>query len=126
MKINKHMTNYSILILLFAVTYIIYSNYEYPNYVRDAINSVSSKMSNSYGITECDASEDKESRWHLDCRPESGTDNLKFIVYSYKISPYKVPGSFYLVADNDAAKNGAKLNFDEGILRYLMINTGNS
>ncbi len=107
------------LLLVATLAYGQYGSSADPEYVTDAKSAVSSKMSYSYGANECKASEVKIDEWNLDCMPQNGQSPLRFSVYPASKAPYDVPTSFYLVAKNDEARNGAKV----GLLTYLMINT---
>lgn len=108
------------LLLLIAFAYCELGYCSYPDYIQDAKNSVSSKMSYSFGLSECKASQHSVNEWMLNCTLTSrGKLALEFYVLSSNKAPYEVPTSFYLVASNDAARKSAT----EGLLSYLMINT---
>lgn len=107
------------LLLVATLAYGQYGSSSYPEYVKDAQSAVSSKMSYSFGANECKVSEVKIDEWNLDCTAQNGKSTLQFSVYPSGKAPYDVPTSFYLIAKNDEARNGAKV----GLLSYLMINT---
>lgn len=90
-----------------------------PDYVSDAVASVSSKMSNSYGMSKCKASPGNENSWSMICMTEDEKKVLNFSVMSSEKAPYDVPTSYYLVANNNEAKKAS----GEGLLSLLMINT---
>lgn len=91
-----------------------------PDYVRDAVSAVSSKMSYSYGISKCKATSPvNENSWSMVCLTGDEKKVLNFSVMSSEKAPYDVPTSYYLVANNKEAKKAS----GEGLLSFLMINT---
>jgi len=107
------------LLLVATLAYGQYGSSSYPDYVKDAKSTVSSKMSYSYGLNECKVSEVTVDEWALNCTAKNGKPTLQFSVFPSSKAPYDVATSFYLVARNDEARIGAK----GGLLSYLMIST---
>lgn len=91
-----------------------------PQYVQDAIDTVSSRMSFSLGMSDCDVNQEQASEWKMVCTPVSGAAALVFSVMPPNKAPYDVPTPFYLVAENAAAKKSS----GEDLLGYMNINTG--
>ncbi|MGC6386585.1 hypothetical protein ACMV8I_02825 [Ewingella sp. S1.OA.A_B6] len=106
------------LLLVAGIAYGNFSGGGEPDYVQNAMGSVSSKMAYSYGMSKCKATQHDVNGWNIICSPNRSTAALNFSVLPADKAPYDVPTSFYLVAENDAARKGAL----EGLLSYLMIN----
>lgn len=108
------------LLLLGGIAFASYSGGNNPVYVQEAITAVSSKMSYSYGPTNCKAIEKDASHWDMTCSSSITPSALTFTIQSADKAPYDLATSFYLIASNDPARKAS----DEGLLRYLMINDG--
>ena len=65
------------------------------------------------------SSQKSEQRWELDCTNQAKGKSFQFAVYPSEKAPYGVSRSFYLEAINDDAKQSA----EQGLMRYLQINT---
>ncbi|MES4613480.1 MAG: hypothetical protein ACTH8P_10895 [Ewingella sp.] len=105
------------LALVASFAYGNYGSAKTPIYVKDAVASVSSKMSYSFGMSKCLPAAEKDGSWQIQCSPIKGGEPLQFVVYPAEKSPYDVATSFYLIANNDMARKNA----DRGLLSYLMI-----
>lgn len=106
------------LLLAGGMALVSYNNGKNPVYVQDAIAAVSNKMSYSYGLSTCKASEKDVSHWEMECNSSTMPLNITFTVQPAEKSPYRVATSFYLTAKNEAAKKASK----EDLLEYLLIN----
>lgn len=107
------------LLLVAGIAYGNFHDSKTPDYVRDAMDSVSNKMSYNYGITKCKANQHDVDQWNISCSSVNTPNALTFTVQVPEKAPYFISTSFYLIAANDAAKKSA----DEGLLSYLLINT---
>jgi hypothetical protein len=106
---------------LFLVAGIAYGNYRgenVPDFVNEAVATVSNKMSYSFGASTCKIIKNNEAQWDMACSSPLTSEPLIFTVQAAEKSPYDVSTSFYLTAENTAAKKAS----DEGLMRYLMIN----
>lgn len=106
---------------LFLVAGIAYGNYSgenTPDFVNEAVATVSNKMSYSFGTSTCKIIKNEEKKWHMACNSPLVSEPLLFTVQAAEKSPYDISTSFYLTAENTAAKKAS----DEGLMSYLMIN----
>lgn len=125
MKLKSAIIYTSSLITVMAMGAFLYFYHNPPSYIRDAVAGVSSKMSYSYGLSECVA-DMKNNDWELICSPESEAASLEFIVKPQSSAPYEVSTSFYLIAKNAAARDAASKGANESLLAYLKINPDNN
>ena len=96
----------------------IYSNEE-PEYIQSAETRVGSYLTSDYGRVACNSKKVDDQRWELDCLHQARGKVFQFAVYPSEKAPYGVSRSFYLEAINDEAKQSA----EQGLMRYLQINT---
>ncbi|MCT6662952.1 hypothetical protein N4Q52_02900 [Enterobacter mori] len=90
-----------------------------PEYIQSAESRVGSYLTSDYGRVACISSQKSEQRWELDCTNQAKGKSFQFAVYPSEKAPYGVSRSFYLEAINDDAKQSA----EQGLMRYLQINT---
>lgn len=107
------------LLLVAGIAYGSFHDGKTPDYVLDAMSSVSNKMSYNYGITSCKANQQDVDQWAISCSSVNTPNALTFTVQPSEKAPYDISTRFYLIADNDAAKKSA----NEGLMGFLMINT---
>lgn len=93
-----------------------------PSYVREAEARVASYLSYSYGPTTCKSDEKEVNAWAMKCKIESGQKDLNYTVYPAEKAPEGASRSFYIVAEDTAAKQSAKAE----LMVYLNINTHTS
>ena len=96
----------------------IYSNEE-PEYIQSAKSRVGSYLTSDYGRVSCNSTRIDDQRWQLGCTNQARGKTFEFAVYPSEKAPYGVSRSFYLEAINDDAKQSA----EQGLMRYLQINT---
>ena len=102
-----------------AVAGIGYTRTGAPEYIQSAEARVGSYLTSDYGRVACISSQKSEQRWELDCTNQAKGKSFQFAVYPSEKAPYGVSRSFYLEAINDDAKQSA----EQGLMRYLQINT---
>ncbi|EMN1408166.1 hypothetical protein ACS6K7_03470 [Enterobacter chuandaensis] len=90
-----------------------------PEYIQSAETRVGSYLTSDYGRVACNSKKVNEQRWELDCTHQARGKTFQFAVYPSEKAPYGVSRSFYLEALNDDAKQSA----EQGLMRYLQINT---
>jgi len=105
-----------------STVYGYYGKSNSPIYVQAAEAALTSKISYSFGESRCQSVNHPGDLWEIICSPINGNPVLKFSVFPAKQSPYDVPTSFYLVADNQAARECAH----DGLLDLLMIDTSSA
>ena len=96
----------------------IYSNEE-PEYIQSAKSRVGSYLTSDYGRVECNSTQVSEDRWELGCTNKARGKTFQLAVYPSEQAPYGVSRAFYLEAINDDARQSA----EQGLMRYLQINT---
>ncbi|WP_050863143.1 hypothetical protein [Enterobacter kobei] len=89
-------------------------------YLYDAKERTQSYLSSVYGPVECVDTDMGGNNFRLVCRGVDKNTIYEFRVLPSNVAPYDVSRSFYLEALNAQAKNSA----NEGLMRYLKINTG--
>ncbi|MCG5126378.1 hypothetical protein [Enterobacter mori] len=90
-----------------------------PEYIQSAESRVGSYLTSDYGRVACISRQKNEQRWELNCTNQAKGKSFQFAVYPSDQAPYGVSRSFYLEAINDDAKQSA----EQGLMRYLQINT---
>ena len=90
-----------------------------PEYIQSAETRVGSYLTSDYGRVACNSKQVDDQRWELDCLHQARGKVFQFAVYPSEKAPYGVSRSFYLEAINDEAKQSA----EQGLMRYLQINT---
>ena len=90
-----------------------------PDYIQSAEVRVTSYLTSDYGRVACNSKKVDDQRWELDCLHQARGKVFQFAVYPSEKAPYGVSRSFYLEAINDEAKQSA----EQGLMRYLQINT---
>ncbi|RJT38863.1 hypothetical protein, partial [Rahnella woolbedingensis] len=118
---HQNLRAFNVLPLQFLVAGIAYGNYSgenTPDFVNEAVATVSNKMSYSFGTSTCKIIKNEEKKWHMACNSPLVSEPLLFTVQAAEKSPYDISTSFYLTAENTAAKKAS----DEGLMSYLMIN----
>lgn len=90
-----------------------------PEYIRSAEIRVGSYLTSDYGGVDCASKKVNDLRWELDCTHQARGKTFQFAVYPSEKAPYGVARSFYLEAINDDARQSA----EQGLMRYLQINT---
>ncbi|CAM6717526.1 Lipoprotein [Enterobacter asburiae] len=90
-----------------------------PEYIRSAEIRVGSYLTSDYGGVDCTSKKVNDVRWELDCTHQARGKTFQFAVYPSEKAPYGVARSFYLEAINDDARQSA----EQGLMRYLEINT---
>ena len=90
-----------------------------PEYLQSAEVRVGSYLTSDYGRVACNSQKVNEQRWELACTQRARGKTFQFAVYPSEKAPYGVSRSFYLEALNDDAKQSA----EQGLMRYLQINT---
>lgn len=93
-----------------------------PDYIQSAESRVGSYLTSDYGSVACNSTRMNEERWELGCVNKARAKTFQFAVYPSEKAPYGVSRSFYLEALNDDAKQSA----EQGLMRYLQINTKSS
>lgn len=89
-------------------------------YLHDAKERTQSYLSSVYGPVECTGADIDGNNARLVCRGVKKNTLYEFRVLPSNRAPYDVSRSFYLEALNTQAKKSA----NEGLMRYLDINTG--
>ena len=102
-----------------AVAGIRYAGDNKPEYIQSAEVRVGSYMTSDYGAVTCTSKKINDVRWELDCTQQTIGKTFHFAAYPSDKAPYGVARSFYLEAINDGAKQSA----EQGLMRYLQINT---
>ena len=102
-----------------AVVGIRYAVNDEPEYIQSAEIRVGSYLTSDYGLVACGSKKVNDLRWELDCTHQEGGKTFQFAVFPSEKAPYGVARSFYLEAINDDAKQSA----EQGLMRYLQINT---
>lgn len=102
-----------------AVVGIRYAVNDEPEYIQSAEIRVGSYLTSDYGLVACGSKKVNDLRWELDCTHQEGGKTFQFAVFPSEKAPYVVARSFYLEAINDDAKQSA----EQGLMRYLQINT---
>ena len=102
-----------------AVVGIRYAANDEPEYIQSAEIRVGSYLTSDYGRVACNSKKVDDQRWELDCLHQARGKVFQFAVYPSEKAPYGVSRSFYLEAINDEAKQSA----EQGLMRYLQINT---
>lgn len=102
-----------------AVVGIRYAGNDEPEYIQSAEIRVGSYLTSDYGGVACSSKKINDRRWELDCTHQARGKTFQFAVYPSEKAPYGVARSFYLEALNDDAKQSA----EQGLMRYLQINT---
>lgn len=118
-------TRVSIALVAVAVVAAVGMNYDWddkPDYIQSAESRVGSYLTSDYGSVACNSTRKSEERWELGCVNKTRGKTFQFAVYPSEKAPYGVSRSFYLEAINDDAKQSA----DQGLMRYLQINTKSS
>ncbi|EMO5715381.1 hypothetical protein [Enterobacter bugandensis] len=105
-----------------AVAAIRYAGNDEPEYIQSAEIRVGSYLTSDYGRVACSSKRVNEQRWELDCTHPARGKTFQFAVYPSEKAPYGVSRSFYLEALNDDARQSA----EQGLMRYLQINTSAS
>ncbi|MCF8580395.1 hypothetical protein L2X67_11260 [Enterobacter ludwigii] len=90
-----------------------------PEYIKSAEARVGSYLTSDYGRVACNSTKVNDQHWELDCTNLLRGKTFQFAVYPSEKAPYSVARSFYLEAMNDDAKSSA----EQGLMRYLQINT---
>ena len=90
-----------------------------PEYIQSTETRVGSCLTSDYGRVACNSKQVDDQRWELDCLHQARGKVFQFAVYPSEKAPYGVSRSFYLEAINDEAKQSA----EQGLMRYLQINT---
>ena len=90
-----------------------------PEYIQSAKARVGSYLTSDYGRVECNSTQVSEDRWELGCTNKARGKTFQFAVYPSEQAPYGVSRAFYLEAINDDARQSA----EQGLMRYLQINT---
>jgi len=90
-----------------------------PDYIQSAEVRVTSYLTSDYGKTACNSTKINEQHWALGCVNKVKGKTFQYAVYSASQAPYAVSRPFYLEAINDNAKQSA----EQGLMRYLQINT---
>lgn len=90
-----------------------------PEYIQSAKARVGSYLTSDYGRVACNSTKIDDQRWQLGCTNQARGKTFEFAVYPSEKAPYGVSRSFYLEAINDDAKQSA----EQGLMRYLQINT---
>lgn len=108
------------LLLVGSIAFASYTSGSNPAFVEEAVNTVSSKMSYSFGLSTCKAIQKSAAQWDLTCTSATTPSALTFTIQSADKAPYDVATPYYLTASNEPAKKAS----GEGLLRYLMINNG--
>lgn len=93
-----------------------------PSYVKDAEERVGSYLSYSYGPTTCMSDEKEVNAWAMKCQIASGKKDLNYTVYPAEKASEGSSRTFYIVAEDAAAKQSAKAE----LMVYLNINTHTS
>ncbi|HDR2160303.1 TPA: hypothetical protein QCG56_001587 [Enterobacter cancerogenus] len=106
-------------IALAATACVNYAYSDKPEFMESAESRVGSYLTSDYGKVACTSTKINEQRWELDCLNPRQGKKFQFAVYSAEHAPYEVSRSFYLEAINEDAKQSA----DQGLMRYLQINT---
>ena len=96
-----------------------YVSNDAPEYIHSAEARVGSYLTSDYGLVACGSKKVNDLRWELDCTHQEGGKTFQFAVFPSEKAPYGVARSFYLEAINDDAKQSA----EQGLMRYLQINT---
>ncbi|WP_368543286.1 hypothetical protein [Enterobacter soli] len=116
----KKKISVTVAVIALAVTACV--NYAYndkPEFMESAESRVGSYLTSDYGKVACTSTKINEQRWELDCLNQKRGKSFQYAVYPAEQAPYDVSRSFYLEAINDDAKQSA----DQGLMRYLQINT---
>ncbi|AEX51732.1 hypothetical protein [Rahnella aquatilis] len=119
MKVWKMVLCAAPILLVAGIAYGNFNGGSEPDYVLNAMNEVSNKMSTEYGITKCKSVQHEGVRWSIACSSANTPTALNFTVQPANTAPYDVATPFYLVAKNAAAKKAS----GEGLLRFMDINT---
>lgn len=90
-----------------------------PEYIQSAEIRVGSYLTSDYGGVACTSKKVNDQHWELDCTHQARGKIFQFAVYPSEKAPYGVARSFYLEAINDDARQSA----EQGLMRYLQINT---
>jgi hypothetical protein len=85
-------------LLVAGIAYGNFSGGSEPDYVLEAMNEVSNKMSASYGITNCKSIRHDEAQWDMVCSSANTPIALNFTVQPANKAPYEVMTPFYLIA----------------------------
>ncbi|MBF4111015.1 hypothetical protein [Enterobacter cloacae] len=112
----------SIALLVVAVGAVVGMNVNWsgePDYIQSAEARVGSYLTSDYGRVACNSKKIDDQRWELGCTNPSKGKTFQFAVFSADKAPYGVSRPFYLEAINDDAKQSA----EQGLMRYLQINT---
>ncbi|HDS9456336.1 TPA: hypothetical protein QH851_001034 [Enterobacter asburiae] len=96
-----------------------YAGNDTPEYIQSAETRVGSYLTSDYGRVACNSTKVNDQRWELDCTNQTRGKTFQFAVYPSEKAPYGVSRSFYLEAINDDARESA----EQGLMRYLQINT---
>lgn len=107
------------LLLVAGIAYGNFNGGSEPGYVKDAMSAVSNKMSYTYGVTRCKASQGTPGQWSMSCSSANTPIALSFTVLPSDKALSDVATPFYLIASNEVAKKSS----GEGLLSFLMINT---
>lgn len=105
-----------------SLSFLCYYENNEPAYLHDAKEKTQSYLSSVYGPVECAVADIVGNNARLVCRGANNNTLYEFRVLPSNLAPYDVSRSFYLEALNAQAKNSA----NEGLMRYLKINTGES
>lgn len=92
-----------------------------PEYVRLAELSTNNLLQYTYGAGKCQASQEADGNWGMECSYDQGASVVSYFVYPPEKAPHAVVGKFYLEAKNQLAVDSAQ----KGLVRFLDIGTGN-
>lgn len=92
-----------------------------PVYVSDAEMRTGSYLTSSYGPVQCLSSRAPEGQWVMLCVTRNKKYHFEYHVFPAETSPRNESRSFYLVAINEHARESA----EEGLMRYLQVDTVN-
>ncbi|MDR9890404.1 hypothetical protein O7047_09190 [Pseudenterobacter timonensis] len=98
------------------------SRSEKPEYLQAAESRVSSYLTSDYGRVTCESKPLTPQRWQLACLNAEKGLAFQYIVQPAEKAPYNVSRPFYLEATNGDAIKSA----EQGLMRYLQINTKTS
>lgn len=91
-----------------------------PVYVSDAEARTASYLTSSYGPARCMTSRAPEGKWVMLCTTGDKGLQFEYQVLAAEMAPGRVSRSFYLIALNEHARQSAQ----EGLMRYLQVDTG--
>lgn len=92
-----------------------------PVYVSDAETRTGSYLTSSYGPVQCLSSRVPEGEWVMLCVTRNKKYHFEYHVLPAETSSRSESRSFYLVATSEHARESA----EEGLMRYLQVDTVN-